>query len=225
MDGQPNSEGIGQRISAFLGTLRQYVGLSGSRKREPLNDPESLRTFLETRASLVAQTSLYGYLRTRAGSRYPDLFDDDNFVVSINIAKWQIWLDCLSDLSIYTGALVIQRSEIEEDHLALFMESLVESIIADAGWPHEAGMAFPEHAEGVLTRIRHCTWSTIEDGEDAFSRSPDSLVTWTPIIDELKQLDASIVRNSVRYRWQEIRREFRDLLDAESLVQKLPPAI
>lgn len=219
----PVSERLGQRIATFLGTLRQYVGLSGGKKHEPLNDPASLRKFLETRASFVAQTSLYGYLRTRAGSRYPDLFDNDDFVISINIAKWQIWLDCLSDLSVYAGALVVQRTDIPEERLGQFMESLVESIIAEAGWPHEAGVAFPEHAAGVLTRIRNCAWNSIEDGEAAFSRSPESLVTWAPIIDELMQLDSSIVRNSVRYRWQEIRRELRDFLDAESLSQNLSP--
>jgi hypothetical protein len=70
---------------------------------EPIATPEALARFLDTRASFIAQTSLYGYLRTRAGMRYPELFDDDPFVEGINIAKWHVWLDCLSDLAVYAG--------------------------------------------------------------------------------------------------------------------------
>jgi hypothetical protein len=71
---------------------------------EPIDSPRSLAQFLDKRASFIAQTSLYGYLRTRAGMRYPELFDDDPFVEAINIAKWHVWLDCLSDITVYARA-------------------------------------------------------------------------------------------------------------------------
>ena len=36
--------------------------------------------------------------------------------------------------------------------------------------------------------------------------------------DELKQYDAEIVRGSVRFRWQEVRRDLRRDLDAEAVL-------
>ena len=56
-------------------------------RNTPITNRDGLQRFLETRANFVAQASLYGYLRTRAGMRFPELFSDDVFVRSINIAK------------------------------------------------------------------------------------------------------------------------------------------
>ena len=57
--------------------LREYFSFSRLRHNQIINDRVSLAEFLNSRASHVAQTSLYGYLRTRAGTRFPELFDDD----------------------------------------------------------------------------------------------------------------------------------------------------
>ena len=109
---EPGSTGLVAGIRALgipaelWSTIRDYLGIGRSRRRVPVADREALKLFLATRASHVAQTSLYGYLRTRAGMRYPELFDDDGFVLSINIAKWQIWLACLSDLAVFAGGLM-----------------------------------------------------------------------------------------------------------------------
>jgi hypothetical protein len=61
-------------------------------------------------------------------------------------------------------------------------------------------------------------WSEVPDNAVAFSESPGALVRWAPIMEELKQLDEDIVRNSVRFRWQEVRRDLRASLDAEALL-------
>src|SRR5690606_42001075 len=62
-------------------------------------------------------------------------------------------------------------------------------------------------------RLAECDWSQMTDDEGPFSASPDSLVRWAPVVQEFKALDADIVRNSVRFRWQAIRRDLRANLD------------
>ena len=82
----------------------------------------------------------------------------------------------------------------------------------------EAGPQFVQSCQKVRERIASQVWREVLDGEDAFSVSPDALVEWSPIVDTLKDLDAGIVRNSIRFRWQEIRRDFRaDVRPAEIL--------
>lgn len=201
----------------LLNTFKAYFGLS-RRRREPVDDRDSFRRFIETRASFIAQTSLYGYLRTRAGQRYPDLFDDDAFVVSINIAKWQIWLACLGDLGAYAGGMLLRQSEGDADRISGFMASIVDEILDAAGEPEDAGEEFTQHAALLRQRIVDCDWKAMEDGEGPFSESPGALVRWAPIVDSLKQLDEPIVRNSVRFRWQEVRREFRRSLDVTGVL-------
>ena len=51
---------------AVWGLMKAYIGLGKRAKNQPIGDIETLRVFLQTRSSHVAQTSLYGYLRTRA---------------------------------------------------------------------------------------------------------------------------------------------------------------
>lgn len=200
----------------LLDTLRSYFGMS-RRHVEPLNDRDALRRFLDTRASFIAQTSLYGYLRTRAGTRYPELFDDDAFVVSINIAKWQIWLDCLGDLTCFTGGALVRAGH-DADQVGSLMQTLVHEILDDKGVPHDCGEEFEAHAQRLRVRIAACDWHAMTDDEGPFSESPASLVHWAPVVAEFKQLDGEIVQNSVRFRWQEVRRDLRGSLDAAGVL-------
>ncbi|MGH8740669.1 MAG: hypothetical protein ACREUN_07145 [Burkholderiales bacterium] len=183
-----------------------------------ITDRAGLRRFLETRANLVAQATLYGYLRTRAGMRYPQLFSDDTFVRSINIAKWQLWLACLADLAVYSGGLVASRSGARPEVMAELMRGVVEEILCATGTPADAGAEFPAGSQQVRARLALCDWARVPDDETAFSESPAALVRHAPVIDELKALDEPIVRNSVRFRWQEVRRELRRDLDAAAVI-------
>lgn len=198
--------------------VREYFRFGRWQRKEPVNDPASLKHFLQTRASFVAQTSLYGYLRTRAGMRYPELFDDDPFVVSINIAKWHIWLACLSDLAVYTGGLFLRDSTANSEDVGQLIQDTVAEILAETGHPEEAGNEFAAHAERVRTRLTQVDWEKITDDEGPFSESPSALVHWSPVIDELKQLDQGIVINSVRFRWQKVRQDLRSSLDVNAVL-------
>ena len=207
------------RPSELWTTLRSYFGLGREAVQEPIQSPEALARFLDRRASFVAQTSLYGYLRTRAGMRYPELFDDDPFVASINIAKWHVWLDCLSDLAVYAGSRIAQQAPRELPRVAQMMTALVGRVLSQAGTPAEAGAAFASHAQRVRDRVARTDWLAVGKDEAAFTESPAGLVRWAPVMDELKELDEEIVRNSVRFRWQEVRSDLARHLDAQALLR------
>jgi len=206
-----------QLLSKAYDALRNVFAVRRRRAR-PVVDRAGLRQFLETRASYVAQMSLYGYLRTRAGMRYPELFEEDVFVASVNIAKWQIWLACLSDLAVYAGFLILHRTNAPVDQVRELMRRALDEALAATGIPEEAGPEFASHADRVRARLAHCDWREIGDDASAFSESPDALVHWAPVVDELKALDTEIVRNSIRFRWQEVRRDLRRDLRADEVL-------
>lgn len=222
---EPMASGLVEGLQAlrrpreFWATIRDYIGLGRSRRLTPITDHDGLKVFLATRASHVAQTSLYGYVRTRAGMRYPELFHDDGFVGSINIAKWQMWLACLSDLSVFAGGLLAHGVPGSAPRVGQIVAAAVTEILAETGTPADAGPAFTDTARAVLARIEACDWAAVPDDGTVFTESPPALVRWTPIIDELKQIDEPIVLNSVRFRWQEIRRDLRQTLDAAAVLQ------
>jgi len=206
------------RPSQLWQLLRDYLGLGRRRRQGPIDDAAELQNFLQTRAAFVAQTSLYGYLRTRAGMRYPELFHDESFVGSINIAKWHLWLACLSDIAVYAGAMLVDRIPGSREQVAELIPRLVENILLETGIPADAGEAFEVAAEQVRNRLAQVNWVQFNDDHALFTESPPALVKWAPVIDELKELDKDIVTNSVRFRWQEVRSDLRTHLDAQAIL-------
>jgi len=205
-----------ERFEEVWRALKSHF-LRPRKKLRPIEDLDALADFIEGRSSLVSQTSLYGYIKTRAGTRFPELFENDLFLESINIAKWHVWCACVSDLAVYTGRLLYETHPHSEE-LRQLMRFVVVGIADRVGVPDDAGRDFPDAISQMINRIECAPFSELDDLETIFQLSGDALVHWSPIVDELKVLDEEIVRNSIRFRWQEPRRDLRKLLDVQSTV-------
>ncbi|MDH5354036.1 MAG: esterase [Gammaproteobacteria bacterium] len=196
--------------------LGDYVGIGKQKKSDAITDLDSLASFIDSRASHVAQTSLYGYLRTRAGTKYPQLFENPDILQSINMAKWHIWMACVSDLTVFIGQLASQAS-IQQDQITAMMSSCLDKILQQTGLPAEAGEDFQNSIDRLNQRVHSYDWSKQRDDDSVFSQSPEALYYWSPIAAELKESDEEIVRNSIRFRWIDVRRHSRRLLNVEAL--------
>jgi hypothetical protein len=206
------------RLATLSEALASYVPFKNKTQSRSVRTEPELAAFVDTRSSYVAQMALYGYLRTRAGTRFPELFDNEDFLASTNIAKWQIWLACVSDLAVFAGAVAAARSSREPAGIAALIAGATERVLAQAGAPDEAGPPWADGVVAVRQRIAACTFESIPDDDSMFVRSPDALVYWAPVVDELKALDEEIVRNSIRFRWIEVRRELRRVLDVDAVL-------
>ena len=202
--------------------LREYLGAGGRGRVPAVDSPQSLRRFVQTRASHVAQTSLYGYLKARSGTRYPELFEHPTFLVSINIAKWQVWLACLSDLCVYAGGLMTLRAPGAEARVGALIGAIVEQILEETGVPPDAGDDFVVSSNRLRERLRICDWSSSAADDTVFTESPRALAHWAPVADSLKRFDIEIVENSVSFRWVEVRGELRRILDAPAVLADEP---
>ena len=140
------------------------------------------------------------------------------FAHAINIAKWQLWLACVADIAVYSGGLLASRTGAPPARVDALMRGIVDELLRVTGVPADAGPEFEAGAQALRTRIARCDWSKVADDDTAFVESPAALVRHAPIVDELKQLDEPIVRNSVRFRWQEVRRDLRRDLDAAAVL-------
>lgn len=203
----------------LLKKVREYLGRK-RRKLEPILNTDRLGEFIDSRSSLVAQTSLYGYIKTRAGTRFPDLFENEEFLRSINIAKWQIWTACVSDLAVFAGGL-LYRELPDADRVRQVLRQAIDPLLVRTAQPSEAGEDFSAALERLKIRIAGAAFTDAATLENAFTVSPDALVYWAPIVDELKSLDESIVRNSIRFRWQAPRRELREALQSARVFDSL----
>ena len=193
------------------------------RESEPIDGTESLCRFVSTRAAFIAQKTLYGYLKTRMGTRYPSMFEDDVFVGSINIAKMQVYAACLSDLAIYAVSRALSGAPLDDSRrrdLALhcFRMGLTDNAeqvaSTEAFRPEEAVAAFEK-------RLAFWDWQDGPSGPDIFSESPEALIRWAPIAPQLKKYDKEIVQNSIKYAWRDIRVQFDSRLDAAAVAAEV----
>ena len=79
--------------------LALFKGILPKKKISNLID---LEEFIQKKSAWVSQVTLYGYLKTRMGTKYVLHFDDEKFLGSINTAKWNIYSIALQDLTFYT---------------------------------------------------------------------------------------------------------------------------
>ncbi len=185
--------------------------------RGPIGDVEALTEFVRTRASYVAQTSLYGYLKTRMGTQYRDFFQDDNFSVSIRVAAVKLFVSCLGDLTVYGVAIAARGGGLTQPEAAALAEHCfahgMERALADLPpdfLPAEAVETF-----GGRTARTH--WPSAAEGTEAFAGSEKDIIRFAPVVDEFKALDEEIVSNSLRFRWRDIREQLRKRLDVEGV--------
>ena len=70
--------------------------------KKKIKNLDELEVFIQTKSAWVTQVTLYNYLKTRMGTRYVLHFENDKFMGSVNLAKWNIYSVALQDLSLFT---------------------------------------------------------------------------------------------------------------------------
>ena len=152
---------------------------------------DDLEQFIQTKSAWATQVTLYNYLKTRMGTRYVLHFDNDEFMSSVNLAKWNIYSVALQDLTFFTFSYLKANFNYKDIHNAneIFNKILDDEIsnkmpldIVD-----EARKSFDERSEKI-------NWDGYYQ-DLPFNPSALSLYKWAPIAEELKTLDRKIVLN------------------------------
>ncbi len=205
------------REAAFFVGLA-FKGLCFWRKPPPVTTPDELRDFIESRAKMVTQITLFGYLKTRAGTRYTSLFEDDVFANSISIAILEIYLVALSDLTIFASARIGRDSGAgaeETRSLALYM---YRNILGDEEIPAYRPQGYDAARSAFSERAAEAPWPEMAQGEAAFGGSLAALVEWAPVAPELKSQDIEIIKTSMWFRWKAVRDQLVEILDASAVM-------
>lgn len=174
----------------------------------PIESAEDLYLFARTRASFVAQTSLFGYLKARMGTQFREYFTDDVFSQAIQDSSVNVFVSCLSDLTVHVVAVVAESApmqHLEAEFMARECFDLgMREVLVDID-PKK----FPADAhERFEQRLRETEWPAVATGDAAFSQSPVDLARYAPVIDDFKRLDRHIVATSIGNKWREVRASF-----------------
>ena len=177
--------------------------------KKKIKNNEDLKFFIQKKSAWVSQVTLYNYLKTRMGTKWVLHFDDEKFLASINIAKWNIYSISLQDLTFYTFSyLHIFYKYQETDQAKKIYEEILNKEIEN-GMPDEIILSAKEKFNERLEKI---DWKTYYKSWP-FNESALALYKWAPIADELKTLDRKIVLNSMILKWENIEDEFKKLIN------------
>ena len=167
---------------------------------------DELESFIQSKSAWVSQVTLYGYLKTRMGTRYVLHFENDKFMDSVNLAKWNIYVVALQDLTLFTFSYLKSNFNYQDTDKAkdIFLK------ILDDETSNKMPLDIIEEAKvNFDQRIQNINWDTYFN-DLPFNPSALSLYKWAPIADELKTLDRKIVLNSVILKWDIVKKEFKD---------------
>ena len=174
--------------------------------KKKLSNLDELENFIQTKSAWVTQVTLYGYLKTRMGTRYVLHFENDKFMESVNLAKWNIYAVALQDLTFFSFSYLKNVLNYQEINKAkeIFLKILDDEV--NNKMPLDI---IEEAKKNFDERLQNINWETYHD-DLPFNLSALSLYKWAPIAEELKILDRKIVLNSVILKWDVIKKEFKE---------------
>ena len=174
--------------------------------KKKLSNLDELESFIQSKSAWGTLVTLYGYLKTRMGTRYVLHFENDKFMSSVNLAKWNMYSVAIQDLTFFTFSYLKANLNYDEVEKAkeIFFKILDDEI--SNKMPLEI---IDEAKKNFNERLQNMNWDTYYN-DLPFNQSALSLYKWAPIADELKELDRKIVLNSVILKWDVVKKEFKE---------------
>ena len=174
--------------------------------KKSLTNFDDLENFIQTKSAWVSQVTLYGYLKTRMGTRYVLHFENDEFMKSVNLAKWNIYAVALQDLTFFIFSYLNANMNYQDVEKA---KDVFLKILDDETTNKMPQDIIEEAKKNFEERFQNIDWNLYHN-DLPFNLSALSLYKWAPIADELKTLDRSIVLNSVILKWDVVKKEFKE---------------
>ena len=186
----------------LFGLFRAFI------PKSKIKDLDELENFVQSKSAWVSQVTLYGYLKTRMGTRYVLHFENDEFMRSVNLAKWNIYAVALQDLTFFTFSYL--KANLNYQDFGKAKEIFLK--ILDDETSNKMPLDIIDKAKKNFDeRLKKINWDTYFN-DLPFNSSALSLYEWAPIADELKTLDRKIVLNSVILKWDVVKKEFKERL-------------
>ena len=177
--------------------------------KKKLNNLDDLEEFIQTKSAWVTQVTLYSYLKTRMGTRYVLHFENDEFMKSVNLAKWNIYAVSLQDLTFYVFSYLKINFQFQDLEKA---KEIFNNILDDEILNNMPQDIIEETKKTFEERLSKMNWEN-QINNYPFNQSALSLFKWAPIADELKNLDRKIVLNSMILKWDIIKKEFSERIE------------
>jgi hypothetical protein len=142
------------------------------------------------------------------GINFYKSLNDVPFGTSVNIARWNIYLVSVQDLLLFTFSYIYNKQDRSIiTHADSFFKKILEDQLPFGLEIELKNKSIQEFDE----RVKKVNWHMAYK-QRPFEKSCEALFSWSPIADQLKDLDKEIVVNSMDVQWQNIMVDFVKLL-------------
>ena len=199
-------------------SIKPLLRTLGLLRQPDIETYSQLIDYTEKNAAYVSQVTLYTYVKARAGTQYPKMFENEDFLTSLRISRWHIFGAAVADMALFAAAQFQVAGDLDSADAELFAGGIIEEVLTNYRQDDVAPQVFLDMMAEGKRRAAFASWPDIASGPAAFQRSSDAVYEWAPIADELKSLDEEIVRNSIHLRWIGVRRDTKDLLRRDKVL-------
>jgi hypothetical protein len=134
------------------------------------------------------------------------MFEDEVFLKSINLAKWNIYMAALTDCTFYVFSYLIDKKNLKQNDALEIFTNIIESE-KNNGLEDKL---FEDTKLEFNQILKEINWSKYHQ-DNPFKNSGLSLLKWSPIAENLKIYDKEIVLNSIKLKWNLVEHEFKDM--------------
>jgi hypothetical protein len=201
---------------------RLWRSLEARLRPAPIATTDALRSFLEERASLIAQKCAIDYCRGKTGLASYALFTEKPFLDALEICRWETYVAVLGDLFIMAEgylrphAPAEDRAKLREALLRLHSGAL-------------ASLPVPEHRPGgwgdtigpFSLRLEAAGLGDPQRALDVADHSAKRLFDTLPIHASMRALDEEVVYGAVRFRMIAVSQEMQKRLAGADLAREL----
>jgi len=204
------------RLARFWHRMRERM------RPAPVATPDALRTFLQERASLIAQKCAIDYVRGKTGQASHTLFAEPTFLKALEICRWESFVTVLGDLTIIAEGHL--RAHVAPEQRARMREALramYAATLAALPLPRHRPDGWGDAIAEFDTRLETAASGEPRQALDVADHSARRLFDTLPIHISLRELDEEPVFGSVRFRMVAVSQEMGRRLDAAALASRL----
>jgi len=195
-----------------LFNFSKFLRIIGLKKQPHISSMDALQTFIDENAAFVSQVSLYTYVKARAGTSFPKMFENKDFLTSLSISRWHIYAASVSDLALFSAAQFQGSGFADQPECCAITTYLGTRILSQVEQNDVDQSVFDQAATRLKKRAKSADFLNPDEGKIYFTNSSDAFMEWAPVVDEFKALDEEIMRNSMYLRWIGIRQELKERL-------------
>jgi hypothetical protein len=188
----------------------------------PIATAEALKTFLEERASLIAQKCAIDYCRGKTGLASFALFTEKPFIDALTVCRWETFVFVLGDLLLIAEGHL--RSHAAAEQRALLHEALFDlysAVLAALPAPAHRPDGWGDAIAAFNARLKTAGAGEPKRALDVADHSAKRLFDTLPIHASMRKLDEEVVYGAVRFRMIAVSQEMQRRLRAADLVGRL----